>query len=194
MRDELSNSIQHSSFTRRSSFYESLLNPHRSPSTHLIILIGLPGSGKSTVAGKLLHACSQRRLVATDRIRSHLFGDEAIQGAWLRVWHEVRQQFRQTVQQIEAGTVQEAIFDATNVVRKQRREAIALARESGFTYITGLWLNTPLWVCLERNEKRDRKVEPPVILNMYRSLISAPPSLQEGLDKLIEVRGSFSNC
>ncbi len=192
--DELSNSVQNSSLTCRSSFYKSLLNPHRSPSIHLILLIGLPGSGKSTVAAKLLIACSDRRLVSTDRIRAHLFGDEAIQGPWLKVWHEVGNQFRQTVQQIETGAAQDAIFDATNVVRKQRRDAIALARENGFTYITGLWLNTPLWICLERNEQRDRQVEPPVILNMHRSLIGAPPTLQEGLDKLIEVRGSFSNC
>ncbi|WP_421656916.1 AAA family ATPase [Leptothermofonsia sp. ETS-13] len=157
------------------------------PTSHLILLIGLPGSGKSSVAARLLQECPERRLISTDRIRAELFGDEAVQGPWLKVWNEVEKQFRQTVQQIGAGMVQEAIYDATNVVRKQRRDAIALARISGFTCITGLWLNPPLWVCLERNEKRDRQVPVSVILDMHRSLISAPPTLEEGIDRLIEV-------
>ncbi|UBF29757.1 hypothetical protein K9N68_14520 [Kovacikia minuta CCNUW1] len=76
----------------------------------------------------------------------------------------------------------------TNVVRKQRREAIALARDAGFTYITGFWLNTPLWLCLQRNEHRDRQVPVSVILDMHRSLMGAPPALQEGLDKLLEIK------
>lgn len=166
-----------------------LLSSPASRSIHLILLIGLPGSGKSTIASKLTQACPQRRLISTDRIRSQLFGDESIQGSWVKVWQEVGNQFRQAVQHIAIGEVSEAIFDATNVVRKQRREAIALAHTVGFTYITGLWLNPPLWVCLERNERRDRQVPTSVILDMYRSLIGAPPSLQEGLNKLVEVKG-----
>ncbi|MGA7937351.1 MAG: AAA family ATPase, partial [Kovacikia sp.] len=137
--------------------------------------------------------CPQRRLISTDAIRSQLFGDEAIQGPWLKVWQEVGHQFHQTVQQIAAGEVLEAIFDATNGVRKQRREAIALARSSGFTYLTGLWLNPPLGICLERNQQRDRQVPLSVILNMHRSLRETPPKLQEGLDKLIEIRGKLGN-
>jgi predicted kinase len=160
------------------------------PTPHLILLIGLPGSGKSSVAARLLQECPERRLISTDRIRAELFGDEAVQGPWLKVWKEVEKQFQQTVQQISAGMVQAAIYDATNVVRKQRREAIALAHSSGFNYITGLWLNPPLWVCLERNEKRDRQVPPPIILDMHRSLIGAPPALEEGMDRLIVVH----NC
>jgi predicted kinase len=168
--------------------YSSLLTPHSLSCIHLILLIGLPGSGKSTVAARLLQK-APRRLISTDAIRRQFFGDEGIQGPWLKIWHEVEKQFQQTVQQIEAGTVREAIYDATNVARKQRREAIALARSSGFTYITGLWLNTPFWICLERNQQRDRHVSEPVVLDMYRSLMGAPPSLEEGLDKLIEVKG-----
>jgi predicted kinase len=190
MRDEGEIQVPKSAIYHRQSpiSYFSLLTPHP-PSAHLILLIGLPGSGKSTMASKLMQECPQRKLISTDRIRSQLFGDESVQGSWLKVWQEVGNQFRQTMQQILAGEVSEAIFDATNVVRKQRREAIALARTVGFTSITGLWLHPPLWVCLERNERRDRQVPTSVILDMYRSLIGAPPSLQEGLDKLVEVKG-----
>lgn len=153
----------------------------------LILLIGLPGSGKSTLANQLVQQCSDRRLVSTDTIRASLFGAESIQGHWLLVWQAVGQQFRESVQQIQAGTVSEAIYDATNVVRKQRRQAIALARESGFTNITGIWINTPLWLCVDRNQARDRQVPKDIIYRMNRRLQGAPPSLLEDFDELIEM-------
>ncbi len=152
----------------------------------LIFLIGLPGSGKSTLASQLLDG-DFRRLISTDQIRSHLFGDESIQGSWLQVWLEVRHQFQQTVQQIQQNQFQSGIYDATNAVRKQRRQAIALARRCGFTHITGIWLNTPLALCLERNRQRDRQVPEAIILRMSRRLYAAPPAKDEGLDELIEL-------
>lgn len=153
----------------------------------LILLIGLPGSGKSTLARRLLQERYDRRLISTDDIRSRLFGEESIQGPWSKVFAEVGRQFRQSVQQIQQGEVSEVIYDATNAVRKQRRQAIVLARVSGFTHITGLWLNTPLWLCLQRNRDRDRQVPDEVIDRMYRRLSAAPPSEQEELDWMIEI-------
>lgn len=153
----------------------------------LILLIGLPGSGKSTFANYLVNECPKRRLISTDAIRALLFGEEAIQGPWGVVFREVGRQFRETVQQIQQGDVSEAIYDATNVVRKQRRQAIALARASGFTHITGIWLNVPLWLCLKRNQVRDRQVPEEVIFRMSRRLYGAPPAEPEGLDQVIEI-------
>ena len=154
----------------------------------LIFLIGLPGSGKSSFAARLVEECPERYLISTDMIRSHLFGSEDIQGPWLKVFSEVGQQFRQAVQLIQQEQAIAAIYDATNVVRKQRREALALARESGFTHITGIWLNVPLWLCLKRNQTRDRQVPPEVIQRMSQRLCAAPPSEQEDLDQLFEVQ------
>ncbi|MBW4695017.1 MAG: AAA family ATPase [Lyngbya sp. HA4199-MV5] len=155
----------------------------------LIFLVGLPGSGKSSFAAALLRHCPQRRLIATDTIRSQLFGDEAIQGHWLKVWREVGRQFQQATQQILAGEVSEAIYDATNVVRRDRCRAIALARAYGFTTVIAIWLNTPLSVCLKRNRHRDRQVPEPVILQMHRRLKGAPPALADGYDRFIKIDG-----
>ncbi len=156
----------------------------------LILLIGLPGSGKSTFA-ECLQARPGWRLISTDVIRSHLFGDEAVQGSWLKVWREVGREFREAVRSIQQGDANKAIYDATNVVRKSRREAIALARESGFTHLTGIWLNEPLEVCLQRNQQRDRQVPDAVIERMNRRLWGAPPTIAEGFDCLIEIRSGF---
>ncbi len=152
----------------------------------LLLLIGLPGSGKSTLAAQLLQADPRRQLISTDAIRAQLFGAEAVQGDWLLIWREVERQLRQAVRAVHDGTATEAIYDATNVVRKQRRQAIALSRDCGFTHITGIWLNTPLKVCLQRNQARDRQVPPAVIDRMYRRLWGAPPAIAEGLDEVIE--------
>lgn len=148
--------------------------------TKLILLIGLPGSGKTYLAQYLIADCPQRHLISTDAIRAKLFGDESIQGPWLLVWREVQRQLQQA--RIHAPS---AIYDATNAARKQRREAIGLAREAGFTHITGLWLDTPLKQCLQRNRQRGRQVPEEVILRMHRQMSDAPPALQDGLDQLI---------
>ena len=175
-------------------------SPHlpTSPPTQasLILLIGLPGSGKSSLAQQLLAEDSQSPLISTDAIRSQLFGDEAIQGAWLLVWREVQRQFQQAVVQISCAAARRAIYDATNTQRRHRREVIALARATGFTHVTGLWLNTPVWLCLARNRRRDRLVPEDVIFRMHRQLRDAPPSLQEGLDCLIDYTRSceYGHC
>lgn len=164
-----------------------LPTPSQSP-VPLILLIGLPGSGKSTLAAKLTYECPKRRLISTDRIRAQLFGDEATQGPWQQVWWEVRQQFCQTVAQIKQQEAVAGIYDATNVVRRQRRQALALARDCGFTQIIGLWCNLPLEVCWERNQHRDRQVPEAVLLRMHRRLQGAPPDLQEGFDQLLTIK------
>lgn len=153
----------------------------------LIILVGLPGSGKSSLATVLLQECSQQRLISTDAIRSRLFGDEAAQGHWLKVWREVGRQFQQAAQQCPGGQASEAIYDATNAVRRDRRRAINLARAYGFTNIIGIWVNTPLEICLQRNQQRDRQVPETVILRMHRCLVDAPPTVSDGCDHLIEI-------
>lgn len=146
----------------------------------LLLLIGLPGSGKSTLARHLIAKDQRRQLISTDTIRCQLFGDEAIQGSWLLIWQEVKRQFQQAV--IYSQSVPTAIYDATNVQQRHRLEVISLARSSGFTRITGLWVDTPIGLCLERNQQRDRQVPEDIILQMYRQLCDAPPSLAEGLN------------
>lgn len=153
----------------------------------LILLIGLPGSGKSTLARKIAARSPKGcEIISTDAIRAQLFGDASIQGSWLLVWREIERQFRHAVEQIYRGKRSKAIYDATNAVRRHRKDAIALARETGFTRIIGVWVNTPLLACLERNRRRERQVPEEIILHMYRCLQAAPPSLEDGLDRLIQ--------
>jgi predicted kinase len=146
----------------------------------LILLIGLPGSGKSTLAKQLLANYPQSQLISTDTIRGKLFGDEANQGCWMLVWQEVQRQF-----QLAASGNQTAIYDATNVTRCNRRQVIDIARTSGFSQIVGIWLQTPIWLCLAHNKRRQRNVSEKIIFLMHRQLQGSPPSTTEGFDDLI---------
>jgi predicted kinase len=145
------------------------------------LLIGLPGSGKSTLAKKLIAQCPQMQLISTDAIRGQIFGAESIQGSWLLIWREIEQQLQRAI-----ATGKTVIFDATNAKRSHRREIITLACDLGFTHITGIWVKTPVWLCLARNRKRLRQVPEEVILRMHRQLCDAPPSLEEGLNHLTD--------
>ncbi|MBD2566754.1 AAA family ATPase [Anabaena lutea] len=174
------------------SNYSSLLTTHSTlPNLHsvlstqnlvLLLLIGLPGSGKSTLATQLLAECPQMQLISTDAIRGQLFGSEATQGAWLLIWREIQRQFQQAI-----SANQGVIFDATNAKRCDRRELITQARNFGFTHITGIWVKTPVWLCLARNQRRIRQVPEEIIFRMHRQLRDAPPSVEEGLDRLIYI-------
>ena len=51
-----------------------------STQSQLILLIGLPGSGKSSLAEQLVAQSPGSAIISTDAIRAQLFGDEGIQG------------------------------------------------------------------------------------------------------------------
>ena len=159
----------------------------------VIILIGVPASGKSSLAEQMLRASNQTadqnsrqitqgqtRIISPDRIRASLYGSVAMQGDWAEIWAQVHQEFTNA-----AKSQQSVIYDATNYKREYRKDVIALAKEYGFKPITGIWLDVPLWVCLSRNDLRDRVVPEDIVIEMYRSLAYSPPTLNEGFDRIL---------
>ncbi len=178
----------------KNSNHSSVLIPNSALATQnsaLLLMIGLPGSGKSTWARQLLVECPQTQLISTDAIRGLLFGNEGIQGPWLLIWQEIQRQLKQAT--ILRKT---AIYDATNAQRRHRREIITLARDLGFTEIIGLWVDTPVWLCLARNQQRSRQVPEEIIFRMHHQLRETPPNLEEGLDCLIRFSQlrKYGNC
>ncbi len=125
------------------------------------------------------------RIVSTDAIRATLYGDEAIQGDWGQIWQRVLTDWREGIEAIRRGELDGVIYDATNTRRKNRRGAIAAARDLGFTPITLVYFDLPLSLALERNRGRSRQVPDDVIATMHRQLQGAPPSVQEGCDDLL---------
>lgn len=151
----------------------------------LLMLVGIPGSGKSTWAADFVASHPRHRLVSTDNLRAALYGDEAIQGDWRQIWQRVLTHWREAIEAIGRGALDGVIYDATNTRRKNRRGAIAAARSVGFTAITLVYFDLPLSLALERNQERSRQVPADVIAAMHRQLQGAPPSVQEGCDRLL---------
>jgi predicted kinase len=153
----------------------------------LILLIGIPGSGKSSFVNQLLAKNPQIQLISTDMIRGEIFGNPENQGCWLLVWQEVQRKF-----ELVASRNQTAIYDATNATQYSRHQVIEIAHKAGFMKIVGIWLRTPIWLCLARNKRRQRCVPESIIFQMYAQLQSIPPSTTEGFDDLVEMFGNFS--
>lgn len=145
-----------------------------------IILIGIPASGKSTLAQQMLRSHPSAYVYTSpDQIRGVLYGDMAIQGEWNAIWSQVLAEMKQA-----HATGKTLIYDATNYKRKYRKEVIETLRAEGFSHITGIYLPTPLWICLHRNQQRPRQVPETVIVEMHRCLVLHPPQLSDGFDRL----------
>lgn len=149
----------------------------------LLILIGLPGSGKSTL-GQRWATLWGWDWVSTDAIRAELYGDERIQGEWLRILGVVEQRLQTIVTAQKPG----AIYDATNAHRQSRQQLIQDARSWGYARVSALWLDVPFDICVRQNQRRDRTVPLEILERMNRQLQDAPPSPVEGLDSLIRYR------
>ncbi len=118
--------------------------------------------------------------VSPDQIRGELFGDPAIQGEWSAIWERVKQNCHSA-----ASHGKNLIYDATNYKKKYRSAVIELLRYYQFNPIIGICLQVPLWICLSRNQQRDRQVPEDVIIEMHRCLVLYPPRLDEGFDRLL---------
>ena len=151
------------------------------------LLIGPPGSGKTTFAQVLAAVVPQPWIVSSDRIRAQLYGDAQIQGAWPEIEAAMGDEIYGAVAQ-----GQTVIYDATNARQAHRLAWLALMAPLQQQWIA--WqMDTSLALCLERNQGRDRLVPPAVIEAMANALISHPPTIAEGWHTLIPIKPNEVN-
>jgi predicted kinase len=134
----------------------------------LVLLVGLPASGKSTWARRQGTA-----VVSTDEIRWMLSDDATNQLIHSTVFATVRFLLRRRFELRRPVTY----LDATNSTRHERRAYIRLAHFYD-TDVEAIYFDIPLEVCKERNRKRERIVPDWAIDAMAARLV--PPSLDEG--------------
>lgn len=146
----------------------------------LILLVGVPGSGKTTLARKLIKKGFER--LCADDIRHELYGDAAQQGDAKQVMSVF---FKRLENQLEAG--RNIVVDNMNVKIEHRKEIIDRAEQFKYSDIQ-LWvLDTPLTVCLERNKQRQRQVPEEVITRSFNTLTRyGQPRLIEG--KVVRIK------
>jgi len=127
----------------------------------LTMMVGLPGSGKSTIAKALSAISPELKLISSDSIRQELYGDENKQGDPEEVFSLVNNRIHEA---LKSGT--SVLYDATNLYRKSRQSVLASIPE-GLDVLVRFWLvDTPLETCVARNASRERVVPEEVIRRM----------------------------
>lgn len=141
----------------------------------LILLVGIPGSGKTTYAKKYTEEYINTIHLSSDKIREELWGNEAIQGDNNEVFSLMQSR---AIEALNNG--QSVIYDATNVTRKDRSYIIALCPK--FTKIEAHIIWATIETCIKRDAVRERTVGKEVIDKMLKRFQA--PYYDEGIDEI----------
>lgn len=130
----------------------------------LIMLIGLPGSGKTTYAKEYIAKNSKYGDIvhlSSDAIRAELYGDEAIQGNPTDVFSTMQRRALEALSNCSS-----VVYDATNMTRKDRASILSVCPKCAKTEAHLIW--APIEDCIYRDANRDRTVGKAVIDKMLK--------------------------
>lgn len=151
------------------------------------LLVGIPGSGKTTYARRCLPDALR---VSLDDFRLMLTGvpfEPAHEPYVVAAAHAALAALLRRAPRWQ----RDVVLDATNVTRQRRRFYLAMARRRGIPAIA-VYLRCPLEVALVRNRQRSPAVPDDVIARFHAAL--EPPTLDEGFVAVYEVVTARSNA
>lgn len=144
----------------------------------LRIMVGIPGSGKSTYAKEIQRDYQNWVVNSSDAIREELYGNEDDQSHNNEIFNTM---LRRTVAALYAGM--NCIYDATNLSAKRRANLIKeICRQVKDVHYEAVVMATPIDNCLVRNAARERSVPTYVIFSMLKRF--EMPALWEGFDEI----------
>ena len=145
----------------------------------LILLVGIPGSGKSTYAKNYIQKSTNVIHLSSDEIRKEIYGDESVQGNPSEVFLLMQ---KRAIDALNNGY--DVIYDATNITRKDRASIIGVCPK--FVKIECHIIWAPIETCIERDIERERTVGKEVIDRMLKRFQA--PYYDEGIDEINIVR------
>lgn len=145
----------------------------------LILLVGIPGSGKTTYAKQYVDEHSNTIYLSSDSIRKELWGNEATQGDNNEVFSLMQKRAVDAL-----NNWQNVVYDATNVTRKDRAPIINACPK--FTKIECHVIWAPIETCIERDAARERSVGKEVINRMLKRFQT--PFFDEGIADIQVIR------
>ncbi|MDP2090826.1 MAG: AAA family ATPase [Candidatus Gracilibacteria bacterium] len=162
---------------------------------YIYILIGLPGSGKSTYA--MTHKKENDIVLSSDILRKELLGDENNQSNNGSIFNELFNRFETAIKE-KKGDI---FIDATSISAKDRRKLFMTIKRFNKGKITrvgngveiekiynikGIVFKVNLDQVIDRDFNRERVVGRRTILRMFTRYME--PSLDEGFDEIIEIK------
>lgn len=148
----------------------------------LILMCGVPASGKSTTARFLQQSIGNTPIVSMDDIRANLFGTRKCQKHGNLVYSF---SVSKTIRLLQEKDV--VIYDATNRTKAKRKEIVEYIQQRIKCIVYCVYMATPLDIAIERNKNRNKDIQVPeaVIHRMYTTL--EPPTEKEKYFKEIYV-------
>lgn len=141
----------------------------------LILLVGPPGSGKTTYAEKYIAKHDNAIHLSSDKIRAELWGNEATQGDNNEVFSLMQSR---AIEALNNG--QSVVYDSTNMTRKDRSYIISICPK--FVKIEAHVVWAPIETCIERDAARERTVGKEVIDRMLKRF--QPVFYDEGIHEI----------
>lgn len=142
------------------------------------MMIGLVGSGKSTVAREMSEDVENVKYISSDELRTEMFGDVNNQDKNAEVFEEMR---KRTLKYLSDGF--DVVYDATNLSMKRRKHLLSYIKKD--IKKIALYMSTPYDICVKQDLNRKRIVGENVISNMYKSLQT--PIYSEGWDNIVHL-------
>jgi predicted kinase len=159
------------------------------PRGSLVLLVGPPAAGKSTLAAALVAVglVDARDVLAADRYRARLAGDAADLRADRRVWPLLRLHLQE---RLALGHT--TVVDATNLAAPKRARHIRVAHAMGQP-VVAIRLDVPVEELVARNLRRRRSVPEGPLLDLAATAATVDDEtlLAEGVDEVLSVEELF---